>query len=451
MADAVPPKDLYAVAYALCDGGQYRKAQPLIERFLAGNPESWRGWCVASWAAYSIGDSTAALEYAARAIALAPEKEWPVRSYSLALRGLGRIGAALEFARKAVELEPEEVLGWRCLAESSRYFGLPDEALAAAKQASTVAPDNVHAMYAWVAAAAGMDRTEGVTIVLRALEREPTSVALLRELAILYSNEGLLEEAQDLFRRVLGQNPRDNGAHHWYLAIRGASGIEGSAQAYREFFEREFRSNSSEREHRSTDFRTFNLLADIARQLGLLDDAVALAREASVHPPGEQFVGVWRTLAFTACAVDQWPLALFAINQAFELDPTSPLRWLEAAEVSLLSGDVEQASHWAERVIDEQPSCSYVLKAQAIIAQCRKDFEAASKFLELFVMNWPFASCNSSQLAHCRAEMGDRYGALDIWDEANKRDPFCNCAWRQRAAASMARIGIRLEEEGSHR
>jgi tetratricopeptide (TPR) repeat protein len=438
-------KDLYGVAYALCESGQYRKAQPIIERFLAGNPESSKGWCVASWAAYSIGDPIAGLEYAARAIALDPEKEWPVRSYSFALRGLGRTGRALEYARKAVELEPNEVLAWRCVADSARFAGLPVEAEDAAKRAMAIAPDSVHATYAMVAAAAVMDRARGIDIVLRALERQPNSVSLLRELAILYSAQGRLDEAADLFERVINQNPRDRDAHHWYLAVRGALGDEANPQRIREYFEQELRSSTLEIQHRPSDFRPYLRSANIARQLGRNEEAAGFAREASLHPPGEQYVAVWRAVAYSACRVEQWELAQFAMNQAFELDPSPPHRWIELAEVSLLSGAADRAIQWAQRVIDEQPLCTQVLKARAIIAQCLGDFGGASSCLESYVSRFPFASCSTSQLAQCRAEMGDRQGALDAWRVTSSQDPICACVWRQRAEASMTRVGIRLE------
>lgn len=445
VADTPPPRDPYGVAYALCDAGQYRKAQPFIERFLAGEPESWRGWCVASWAAHSIGDATAGLEYGARAITLAPDEEWPVRTYALSLRGLGRLGRSLEFARKAVELEPNEVLAWRCFAESARYFGLPEEAIRAANRASTIAPDSVHAMHAWVTAAEVMERTEGIKILLSALERDPSSVFLLHELAVLYSCERRFSEALDLFERVLRQQPRHRDARNWYLAVRAESGLASDAnQLTREYFEEELRSSILEIEHRPTDFRPYVRSSDFAHRLGRLEESLAFARKASLHPPGEQYVGVWRVLALSACALQEWELAHFAIDEAYKLDPDSPYRWLELAEVSLLARDTERSISWAQRVIDEQPSCMYVLKARAIVAHCVEDFEEASLCLGQYLERFPLSSCNASHLAHCRAELGDHIGALEAWRKSTSWDPFCACEWRQLAETTMTRVGITL-------
>lgn len=446
MADTAPPKDLYGVAYALCDAGQYRKAQPIIERFLAGEPESWNGWCVASWAAGSIGDASAALEYAARAITLAPEKEWPVRSYARALLGLGRAGQALVFARKAVELEPDAVLAWRCLAMTARYFGLPHEAESAAKSASTIAPDNVHATYAWAAAAEVMDPAEGIKIVLNALEREPNSVSLLRELAVLYSYERRFDDAMDLFERVLTQQPRDQSARSWYFGVRVMSGAEPDALEFiRDYLEQELRLASLAIEHRPTDFRPYIRAASAARRLGRHEQALAFAREASLHTPGEQYVDSWRVLAFTSCALQQWELAQFAINEAFKLDPYAPYRWIEMAEVSFLAGDFERSFGWARRVIDEQPSCMYVLKARAIAAHCLKDFEQATLCLEQHLERFPFGSCNAAHLAMCRVENRNHQGALEALRTSINWDPFCACEWRQLAETTMAQAGVRDE------
>jgi tetratricopeptide (TPR) repeat protein len=446
VADIAPSKDLYGVAYALCEAGQYRNAQPIIERFLVENPENSKGWCVASWAANSIGDSPAGLEYAARAIALAPETEWPVRTYAIALRGLGRLGISLDYARKAVELEPNEVLAWRCVAESARYAGLPEEAESAANRAMTIAPDSVHATYALAAAAAIMDRTEGIQIMLSALEREPNSSSLLRELAILYSYEGRLNEAADFFERVLSQQPRDATARSSYVAVRGVlGGVTIATQLTREYLEHQLLSSTRDIEHRPTDFRPYIRSATYARRLGRHEEALAFAREASLLPPGEKFVGVWRYLVFSACAMRQWDLAKFAIDQACELDPSAPFRWIEISEVAFLAGDTERSLRWAQRVIDEQPSCMYISKAQAIIAHCLGDFEQASYCLGQFLLNFPFAACSTSELASCRAEIGDHQGALDAWRTATSQDPLCACEWRQRAETTMTRVGIRLE------
>jgi tetratricopeptide (TPR) repeat protein len=446
MADNAPSKDLYGVADALCRAGQYRKAQPIIERFLARNPESGKGWCLASWAATSIGDPTAGLEYAARAIALSPQEEWPVRNYALALRSLGRFGVSLEFAYKAVALDPDEVLSWRCVAESARYFGRPDEAEIAANRAMAIAPDSLHSMYALVAAAGIMKGNEGIEIMLRALEREPNSLYLLRELAIIYSRNGRLDEATDLLERVLKQQPRDRYAHSRYLAIRGqlrsASDLK---QINREHFEHELRSSTNEIERRSTDFRPYVRSAVNARRLGHHHEALAFARAASLHPPGEQFVEVWRGIAYTACAAKQWELAKFAIHEAHDLDPSAPYRWLEIAEVAYLAGNPERAVLWARRVIDEQPLCIYVLNAQAIVACCLGDFEKASSYLRKDLEHFPFNPCGTSKLASCRAEVGDFGGALDAWRRAVDLDPNCDCEWRQLAAATMKRVGVERE------
>jgi tetratricopeptide (TPR) repeat protein len=444
----MPPKDFYSVAYALCESGQYRKAQPIVEQFLASEPDSWRGWCVASWAATSIGDATAGLDYAARGMSLAPEKSWPVRSYAIALRALGRHGLALEFARKSVELDPLEVLSWRCVAESARHFGLTEEAVEAATRATEVAPDNTHAMRAWVAAARLIDRSEGIEIMLRALESEPNASILLRELAILYSYEGRYAEAKDLFERVLKLQPRDRGARGWLLAVIGAQEGQSSAlPLMRDYFEQELRSSSLETKSQPSDFRPHIRSAFNARRLGFHEKALAFAREATLHPPAEQFVGVWRVLAQSACAMRQWELAKFAIDRAYELDPSDAFRWLEVAEVALLAGETDRASEWAQRVLDRQPSCIFAMRAHAIVALCRGDLEEASARLRECLQMFPFHACCAAQLAYCRAEVGDHNGALDAWGRSTDQEPFCSCEWRQRAESSMTRVGIEVESQ----
>jgi tetratricopeptide (TPR) repeat protein len=441
-----PSTDLYGAAYALCDAGQFRKAQPMVSRFLAANPESWRGWCVAAWASNEIGDSSVGLEFASRAISLAPEREWPTRLYSHAIGGLGRVGIALEFARKAVRLEPDKVIAWRCLAEAAANFGLSSEAEEAARRAMALGPDDQQAMYAWVAAARVIERTEGIEVVLRALERNPTSSLLLRSLAIIYCNDLRLTEAKELLERALSLHPRDRRPIRAYLAVRGAlEGPSTSASISRDHFEHELRASKAEIEKRPDDFRPYINSADNALHLGRHEEAFEFARASSLRPPGEQYSWVWRLLAYAACGINQWPYAKFAIGHAQELDPLSPSRWIEVAEVSFLAGDTDCALQWAQRVLDEQSSSDHVTYAQAILARCRGDIDVASAFLTEQLDRTPFYCCGTIQLATCRAELGDLDGALAAWERGSWNDPNWACNWRPLAREAMMRAGVTVE------
>jgi predicted Zn-dependent protease len=266
-------------------------------------------------------------------------------------------------------------------------------------------------------------------------------------LAILYSYEGRLNEASDLLERVLNQQPRDRNARHLYVTVRGVlGGVSTAKELTREYLEDDLRSSTLEIEHRPTDFRAYVRSVGNARQLGRNSEALAFAKQANLHPPGEQFVGAWRALAYSACAMRQWDLAQFAIEQACELDPNAPSRWIEIAEVAFLAGDTDRSISWAQRVINEQPLCVYVFKAKAVIAHCLGDFENASTYLYEHLNRFPFASCSASQLADCRAELGDHQGAIDAWRITTIQDPLCACEWRQRAKTTMTRVGIRIEQ-----
>jgi predicted Zn-dependent protease len=133
------------------------------------------------------------------------------------------------------------------------------------------------------------------------------------------------------------------------------------------------------------------------------------------------------------------------MDEAYRLDPDAPYRWIEMAEVAFLAGDTERSSRWAQRVIDEQPSCMYVLKARAIAAHCVEDYGEASLCLGQYLESFPFSSCSASHLAKCRAETGDRQGALEAWRASTSWDPLCACEWRQLAETTMTRVGVELE------
>jgi hypothetical protein len=118
---------------------------------------------------------------------------------------------------------------------------------------------------------------------------------------------------------------------------------------------------------------------------------------------------------------------------------------MEIAEVSLLARDTERSVLWAQRIIDEYPSCVYVLRAKAIAAHSIGDLEEASLCIEGHLKRFPFNWCSAAHLAQCRAEVGDRQGAIEAWRNTVTLDPFCDCEWRQLAKMSMTRVGIKLD------
>ncbi len=109
---------------------------------LAADPDDWRSSCLLARANLELGDAKNALDVARRAIALAPEQEWPHRLASLALSGQGKHKEALVEARASAERAPHS---WQALHTLSGCRLRTDAKSAEAWQTMTamlaVAPD----------------------------------------------------------------------------------------------------------------------------------------------------------------------------------------------------------------------------------------------------------------------------------------------------------------------
>jgi Flp pilus assembly protein TadD len=134
----------------LCELRRFDEAAALARRTTATTPGDVDGWCLLAQALLGLDDDEGALDAARRAVALAPDYEWPHRLRSIALTSLGRHQEALDAAIECVRCEP---FGWQTharVAGASAAVKSHDQAEAAASRALELGPT---VSRAWVMAA----------------------------------------------------------------------------------------------------------------------------------------------------------------------------------------------------------------------------------------------------------------------------------------------------------
>ncbi len=101
-------ENLFQKAEHLTEVERWREAVPLLLKVIAQNPQHFQAYCLLSLCHYSLKDNEKALEFAEKAITVAPEEEWGHRLRSVALSEQGKKKEALKSAEEAVRLAPFE-------------------------------------------------------------------------------------------------------------------------------------------------------------------------------------------------------------------------------------------------------------------------------------------------------------------------------------------------------
>lgn len=206
-------------AQALLDVGRPAAAADHLARHLAGSPQDAYALCLLAQARLTLGDLEGTLELADRAVASAPDWEWPHRIASLALRRQGRVTDAVRAARECVRLKPYL---WQTHVELALALSVPPPAheAPAGRPTPGVLPRSVEA---WNAAAEAV----------RLDPLEPCTHSTVGTVALA---GGHLDTAERAFRAVLSLSPGDADALH-DLALVGerrgrlTTAVEGFAAA----------------------------------------------------------------------------------------------------------------------------------------------------------------------------------------------------------------------------
>jgi tetratricopeptide (TPR) repeat protein len=202
-------------ATALCDIERFTEAVTLLTRLLASEIDGYGTRCTLARAQIGLGEYRAAVNSAAAAAALEPEREWPHRLMSIAYSRLRQHPEAIRQARESVRLAPQTWQDHLQLAQALHSAGDNGTgARSAAERARQLGPleASTHLIVGNVAATAGR-REEAEAAFRTALEIDPTNSAAHNELARLHlprhgvANASGLGAAAAGFAAALRANP----------------------------------------------------------------------------------------------------------------------------------------------------------------------------------------------------------------------------------------------------
>lgn len=218
-----PVDDALGCAEALVDFGRHDEALAVITSALADDPGDPRLHGMASVAHLLSGRNSEAGAAASRAIALAPEWDWPHtlrasaltaearRSSPVVSRRLGQLAVAS--AREAARLSPYDPLAYCLLADVALAVDDQRAAGEAARRAVELAPESVHT---WVTtsqvALHARDWLTAEAAAQRALAIDPESYDALNNLGVALDGAGRRREAAAIFSAAARRDPGEEAA-----------------------------------------------------------------------------------------------------------------------------------------------------------------------------------------------------------------------------------------------
>jgi tetratricopeptide (TPR) repeat protein len=225
-------------ARALLDVGRHEQARQALGQYLAGAPQSVEALCLLARSHQLARSYPEMLAAADRAVAAAPDGEWPHRLRSIALGKLRRLGPALAAAQRSVELAPHAWQPYVILVDALLATGGPAarrSAYQAAAHAQLLAPGEpeVHNSRGRVFQAISDPRAARRSYH-EALRLDPGNPTARNNLAIVELRQGRATAAGARLGAVLAERPteslyQDNAraaAHSWGLRLMdGASAV----------------------------------------------------------------------------------------------------------------------------------------------------------------------------------------------------------------------------------
>jgi TolB-like protein/Tfp pilus assembly protein PilF len=251
---------------------------------------------------------------------------------------------AVEYLQQALDIDPAFALGWAELGRARSIQGgrgwMPvDEAFQLSREATqkalAIEPDLAegHAQMGRILAAHEWDLNAAEASYRRALELAPGSSAVMDGASVLFYKLGRLDEAIDLGRRVLAQDPLS--AAYWHnlgLTCHAAGQLDESEKAFRRALE-----------VAPNRFVSHALLALILLEQGKRDEAV---KTAASEP--DEFWRLWAE-AIIATAIGDNNVA-DGLTARLISDHSSGNEY-QIAEVYAMRDESDHAFDWLERAL----------------------------------------------------------------------------------------------------
>lgn len=200
-------------AQALMDIERWSDAVAILNKGLAANPDNHWILCSLSLSHLNMGDRDRSMEYANRAVSIAPEEEWGHRLRSVILLQQKKTAESLQAAREAVRVAPEWPTALYVLAQALIANKQLDEARATAEKLRQVAPESEIAHEALGNVALERQRWgEAEEHFEAALRINPQSYEAMNNLGVALLNQGREDEATERFHQAAAINPMDKVA-----------------------------------------------------------------------------------------------------------------------------------------------------------------------------------------------------------------------------------------------
>lgn len=234
---------LHLKAYIEFSAGRYTEALDWARQFLEKRPDGGETRKVSGLARFMLGDRTGAERDLHRASTLLPD-DFDARYY------LGRVyfegsklTLALESFRLAIELDPHSVKARNHLGQALEGLTRFEEAKDAYRKAIDLERDG-REQSEWpyynlgVLLLAEGDTGQAVTLLERALERNPSSTQTRTKLGAAYSAASRLQDATEQLRAVVLAEPSNADAHYQLGRVLMKLGEEDQARKHLALFER---------------------------------------------------------------------------------------------------------------------------------------------------------------------------------------------------------------------
>jgi tetratricopeptide (TPR) repeat protein len=199
-----------ARAEVMLDLKRHNEAAGVLGPILAADPGNSTGWCLLALAHIGAGRFEDAIVSAGRAIAAAPDHDWPHRLACMAQLRMGNARAALRAAEEARRLSPQSWQAHVCMAEATlaagENFHLAAEAAATARALAPNAPE-VHVISGKVSFAHARRKAARAHLE-RALALDPQHGGALNELGRVTLTGPFSGHAARYFLQAVQTDPR---------------------------------------------------------------------------------------------------------------------------------------------------------------------------------------------------------------------------------------------------
>jgi tetratricopeptide (TPR) repeat protein len=334
--------------------------------------------------------------------------------------------AAITAAREQVLEEPRSGPAWGRLGMVLLAHTFQPDAEQCLARAAQLDPKQAKWIYLQGRIVETRDPEAALPLLRRAADlAQDTNVPRLHLAETLFT-QGHIEEAEQEFQRVLGEEP-DNARAHYGLGclLHGRHDLVGSADQLR----RAARAAPTLR-------GTHALLAEIYRRQGDREseerELALLQNSEELDWPDPYMDEVDSYLAGSAARLaraerlarrGRWEEAVGILKEVLQTTPDSFSARLALARRLATVGEFSEAEEHFQAALAVRPDSFDALSGLALVLQTRGDYRGAARCYERMLARQPGHALAHFHLANCQQQLGDRAGAIESLRAAQRSKP----------------------------